>query len=280
MRELGFDWTQSSAALRAQSTNPMSTMFDDKESRRVERIYLTPDIVEQRARVLEAIALQPGERVADLGCGPGLLALDMARQVGSAGEVQCIDASDSMVGLATRRLQGLAHVHVRAGDVAALPYAEQSFDAAVCTQVYEYVLDVDRALAELQRVLKPGGRAVIVDTDWESCVWNSGDPARMRRVIESWDRHCPHPHLPARLGHQLREAGLEVRGIYVVALINARYDPDTYSHGMIPMLASWARKQYGEAEAHAWTEDLRMLGERGDYFFSLNRYLFAARRPA
>jgi SAM-dependent methyltransferase len=258
----------------------MTGMFDDKESRRVERIYLTPDIVEQRARVLEAMALRAGGRVADLGCGPGLLALEIARQVGSTGEVQCIDASDSMVELATRRLQGLAYVHVRAGDVAALPYADHSFDAAVCTQVYEYVPDVDRALAELRRVLTPGGRAVIVDTDWESCVWNSSDPARMRRVIESWDCHCPHPHLPASLGRRLKEAGFEVQAIDGVALINDRYDPDTYSHGMIPMLASWARKRYGEAEAHAWSEDLHQLGERGDYFFSLNRYLFVARKPA
>jgi ubiquinone/menaquinone biosynthesis C-methylase UbiE len=152
----------------------MTGMFDDKESRRVERIYLTPDIVEQRARVL-AMALRAGGRVADLGCGPGLLALEIARQVGSTGEVQCIDASDSMVELATRRLQGLAYVHVRAGDVAALPYADHSFDAAVCTQVYEYVPDVDRALAEPSRA--HGGRAVIVDTDGVLRHWNSS-PAR------------------------------------------------------------------------------------------------------
>src|SRR6185436_20981125 len=134
----------------------MSIVFDEKESRRVERIYLTPDIVEQRARVLEALMLKPGEHAADLGCGPGLLALDMARQVGPGGEIQCIDASESMVALAAHRLAALPHVHVRVGDVAALPYADCSLDAAVCTQVYEYVLEVDRALAELHRVLKLG----------------------------------------------------------------------------------------------------------------------------
>jgi SAM-dependent methyltransferase len=258
----------------------MSIVFDEKESRRVERIYLTPDIVEQRARVLEALTLQPGERAADLGCGPGLLALDMARHVGSAGEIQCIDASESMVALAARRLAAFPHVHVQAGDVAALPYADRSLDAAVCTQVYEYVPEVDHALAELHRVLKPSGRAVIVDSDWESCVWNSSDTARMRRVMESWDKHCAHPHLPATLARRLRAAGFDIRKIDVVALINDRYDPDTYSHGMIPALASWARKQYGEDEARAWSEDLRMLGERGDYFFSLNRYMFVARKAA
>jgi len=258
----------------------MSIVFDEKESRRVERIYLTPDIVGQRARVLEALALQAGERAADLGCGPGLLAFDMARQVGPAGEIQCIDASESMVALAARRLGAHPHVQVRHGDVAALPYADRSLDAAVCTQVYEYVPDVDRALVELHRVLEPGGRAVIVDSDWESCVWNSSDPARMRRVIESWDKHCAHPHLPATLARRLRTAGFEIRKIDVVALVNDRYDPDTYSHGMIPALAAWARKQYGEDEARAWSEDLRALGERGDYFFSLNRYLFSAHKSA
>jgi SAM-dependent methyltransferase len=177
-------------------------------------------------------------------------------------------------------LAALPHVHVQTGDVVALPYVDRSLDAAVCTQVYEYVSDVDRALAELHRVLKPGGRAVIVDSDWESCVWNSSDPARMRRVIESWDKHCAHPHLPATLARRLRAVGFEIQKIDVVALINDRYDPDTYSHGMIPALASWARKQYGEDEARAWSEDLRVLGERGDYFFSLNRYLFVVRKAA
>ena len=54
--------------------------FDDRESRRVEAIYLTPDVVAQRARVLDALALARSERVVDLGCGPGLLALEMARE--------------------------------------------------------------------------------------------------------------------------------------------------------------------------------------------------------
>jgi len=257
----------------------MGIEFDDKESRRVEAIYLYPDIVEQRARVLAALDLRLGERAVDLGCGPGLLALDMASQVGPSGAIRCIDASESMVALAQRRLHGLAHVEVRAGDVAALPYADGSFDVAVCTQVYEYVPDVNRALAELRRVLVPGGRAVIVDTDWESCVWNSSDAARMRRVIDSWDLHCAHPHLPGALPRCLQDAGFEVERIEVVAVINDRFDRNTYSCGMMPALAAWARKRLGDVEADAWLEDLRECGRRGEYFFSLNRYLFRARKP-
>ncbi len=254
--------------------------FDEQESRRVETLYLTPDVVAQRGRLSAALALQPGERVVDLGCGPGLLALDLAQQVGSAGEVQCIDASESMVALAVRRLGKLPWVHVRVGDVAALPYADASFDVAVCAQVYEYVLEVGRALAELHRMLRPGGRAVIVDTDWESCVWHSSDPARMRRMIEAWDLHCPHPQLPRTLGKRLHDAGFEVERVEVIPLINDRYDANTYSHGMIGTLVRFARKRLGKEEVDAWAEDLRLLGERGEYFFSLNRYVFAACKRA
>ena len=190
--------------LRATTVNAsaadVAKQFDEQGARKTEALYLTPDVVAQRARVLEVLALQPGERVADLGCGPGLLALDMGKQVGADGSVDGIDFSTSMIPLAQRRCADLPWVRLRAGDVGQLPYADGAFDAAVCTQVYEYVADIEGALRELRRVLHPGGRALVMDTDWESCVWNSSDDARMRRVIETWNTHCPHPHLPRRLG--------------------------------------------------------------------------------
>src|SRR6478672_3304972 len=162
--------------------------FDDRASRRVEAIYLTPDVVGQRGRVLDALALARNERVVDLGCGPGLLALEMAHRVGMQGEVQAIDASPSMLALAARRCYGKSWVQLALGDVTRLPYPDAHFHAAVCTQVYEYVTDIDVALLELHRIVRPGGRIAVVDTDWESCVWHSSDAQRMRRVIEVWDR--------------------------------------------------------------------------------------------
>ena len=255
--------------------------FDEKEARRVEALYQTPDVVAQRERVLDALALRSGERVVDLGCGPGLLALQMAERVGAGGQIQCIDASESMVAMARGRCAAVKWVEPRVVDVAALPYADHGFDAGVCTQVYEYVPDIDRALAELYRVLKPGGRAVIVDTDWESCVWHSSDPARMRRMIEAWDRHCPHPHLPSTLARRLRAAGFDSR-VDAIVLVNDRYQPDTYSFGVIPLLAAYAKKHglVPREEADAWVADLQELGQRGEYFFSLNRYFFSVSKPA
>jgi arsenite methyltransferase len=252
-------------------------LFDAAGSRRMDALYRTPDVVAQRERVLAALGLRLGDHVVDLGCGPGLLALDMLGRIGEQGRLEALDLSDSMLALAQERCAACKNARFQSGDVTALPYQDASFDAAVCTQVYEYVDDVQRALLELHRVLRPGGRAVVVDTDWESCVWHSSDAARMRQVLDAWDSHCAHPHLPSTLPQRLRAAGLTVERCEVVSLLNVGWDPHTYSAGMIGVLSRHAAHVLGEATARAWSDDLRSLAA-GDYFFSLNRYLFVARR--
>ena len=160
-----------------------------------------------------------------------------------------------------------------------LPYADASFDVAVCTQVYEYVDDVPAALLELGRVLRPGGRALVLDTDWDSIVWASSDNERMDRVLAAWEEHLVHPHLPRTLTRLLRDAGLEVTDRQIVPLFNAGYDPNTYSAGMLELIATFVADRNGvsEAEATAWAQDLTELGP--NYFLSLNRYLFLAHKP-
>jgi arsenite methyltransferase len=259
-------------------SNAGAFAFDAAQAERIEQTYQTPDIVAQRARTLERLALRPGERVVDLGCGPGLLAVEMAAAVGPAGLVEGIDASPHMLALATRRCAALDHVHLQQGDVTATPFGDDEFDAAVSVQVYEFVPEVRLALGELARVLKPGGRAIVIDTDWESCVWHSSDDARMRRVLACWDGHCPHPHLPRRLAALAREAGLTVVSVGAIPIVNAAFDPRSYSAGAIDTIAAYVRRHLDKATIAAWVADLQTLAACGEYFFSLDRHVFELRR--
>ena len=134
--------------------------FDVETSRRVEALYLTPDVVAQRCQVLKALQLREGERVLDVGVGPGLLAYDMAASVGRDGQVCGIDVSEDMLAMARRRCADQPWPEYRRADATELPYPDHNFDAAVSTQVYEYVADVPAALAELYRVTRSGGRVV------------------------------------------------------------------------------------------------------------------------
>ncbi len=249
-------------------------------ARQIEALYLTSDVVRQRAVTLARLAPQPGERMLDVSCGPGLLAEEIAGAVGSAGVVRGMDHSEAMIALARARCARFDWAIFERADAASLPCADGLFDGAVCTQVLEYVPDIGRALDELRRVLRPGGRLLLVDTDWESCVWASGDDARMRRMLAAWDHHCPHPRLPRTLGPKLAHHGFRVDTVEAIAIVNAMFDADTYSQGMMPVIAEFAvrRSSVEEIDARAWLDDLHALRVRGEAFFSLDRHPFLATR--
>ena len=84
----------------------------------------------------------------------------------------------------------------------------------------------------------------------------------MRRVLAAWDEHLVHPRSAARLGRLLREAGFSLPGADRVPIVNAGYDPDTYSAGLIGFIAAFVPGRLGltDADAEAWAQDLRALG--------------------
>jgi len=255
--------------------------FDAKAARRLEATYSTPDVVTQRTHTLTALSPRPGETGLDIGCGPGLLAVELARRVGPSGRVVAIDTSPDMIAMSSRRAaaEGFRdRVGALVGDAAELPFRDGTADFLVATQVYEYVPDMKKALAEAARVLRPGGRLAALDTDWESCVWNVDDRERNARILRAWEGHFVHPHLPAELPRLIAGAGMTLQAAQVVPILNLRYDADTYSYGMIDTVARFAGARAGipEEEVRAWAADVRAQAERGSYFFSLNRYLFLA----
>ena len=255
--------------------------FNEYVAKGLERLYQTPDVLGQRSQVIQALQLCPGERVLDVGIGPGLLSYDLAATVGEKGRVAGIDASEPMVSMTRARCAEQPWTEFSIADATKLPFDDGSFDAVVSTQVYEYVPDIAMALAETFRVLRAGGRIVILDTDWDSVVWNTSDRARLRRVMEAWDEHLHDPHLPATLGRKLETAGFRVQRRDVIPIVNASYNPHCYSFGILFAIQSFVAGRRGvtREEAEAWGADLRALGEAGEYFFSINRYLFGAVKP-
>lgn len=248
--------------------------FDDDAARRIDRTYATPDIVEQRARTLALLDPQPGERVLDVGSGPGYLVASIADRVGAAGTVHGLDPSPPMNALASARVADRQWASIDTGDALALPYPDAAFDAAVSTQVYEYVEDLPAAFGELRRVLRPGGRVLVLDTDWDAVVWNVADRARHARIMTAWEEHLAHPRLPRSVAGLLRRAGFEITGQHVVPLLNTTLHDDTYSANIMSMIATFVAGRQGLTgdDAAAWGADLHARAAEGDYFFSMNRY--------
>lgn len=256
--------------------------FDEETSRKIESLYLTPDVVAQRCQVLKALALKRGERVLDVGSGPGLLAYDIAASVGPEGRVCGIDISEDMLAMSRRRCAEQPWTEFQRSDATHLPCPDDAFDAAVSTQVYEYVADIPAALSELYRVMRPGGRVLILDTDYGSLVIHSGNTARMERVLSAWSEHFIHADLPRALSRHLREAGFTIWQRDVIPMFNPEYHENTYGKRLLEIMASFAvgRRGVSRQEADAWLAEFAELGKQGRFFFSLNRYLFVAAKPA
>lgn len=254
--------------------------YTESEASREEATYRTPSISARRRLVREALDLEAGETVLSLGCGPGFEPAELADPVGPDGLVYGIDRSEAMLALARRRCDDRPGVRLARGDVVDLPVADGSVDAAVAVQVYEYVEDLGAALAELRRVLRPGGRAVVYDTDFDSLVWRAADRERAERVLDAFDDHCPRPHLGSRLRPHLREAGLTVEAVEPNTILDTRLEEGAFGYHLMEAVRDYVvdRDLVDAGTADAWVADLRERERRGETFFSLTQYLHLVRR--
>ena len=116
-----------------------------------------------RTRLRDVLAPSAGERVLEIGPGTGYYTLDLAEWVAPAGVVEIIDLQQEMLDhtMGRARERGVTNVTATRGDATTLPYDDDSFDAVILTTVLGEIPDGDAALAEIRRVLRPGGRLVV-----------------------------------------------------------------------------------------------------------------------
>jgi ubiquinone/menaquinone biosynthesis C-methylase UbiE len=244
--------------------------FDDETSRVVEAFNSSQGARERRRRIIAALALKVGEEILDVGSGPGHQIFEMSPAVGPAGGARGIDPAESAIAIASRRCSGLSNVHFELGNAEQLPFEDETFDAVMSSQVFEYLKNVSTGLQEIFRVLRPGGRVLIHDTDWGALLWRSSDAQRMARILKAWDGHLANPYLPQTLSDIKVEPVIQ---------LETDFDPGSVSGVLMNFISGYVESQgISTAEASAWREDLEKLGAAGDYFFSSNEYIFVGRK--
>ena len=113
------------------------------------------------------------------------------------------------------------------GDALSLPFHTAAFDLATALQVYAYVAELDQALAELARVVRPGGRVVILDTLFRGGLAEAATASTMRKGVAAYDRHVAWPDLPRIFPRRLDSAGFRLERCEIAPMLTANYHANT-----------------------------------------------------
>jgi SAM-dependent methyltransferase len=167
-----------------------------------------PAIRRLKAWALERLDPQSGMTALDVGCGTGEDAQGLAVMVGPEGRAIGVDVSTAMVSEARRRASAVgSSARFDTGAADALPLDDSSVDVLRCERVLQHVSAPRACLDEVMRVLRPGGRVALIDTDWRSLTLWPGDPAVTSGIRDAWATSCVNPAAGAQLRDLLGSTG-------------------------------------------------------------------------
>lgn len=254
--------------------------FDAETTRLLEIAYQGADITRRRQASFDALHPEPGETILDIGCGNGLLMAELAGAVGPHGKVVGVDPSDEMRKPAAARCDAFDWVELLKGTAHELPIESEVADKAISTQVFEYLDDIPAAVQEIFRTLKAGGRLVIGDIHFDSFLWFSDHPERMRRMMASWDDHLAERCIPAILPRILRSSGFAVDEIRPFTFCDHLLKPDGLASVMMQLMKRYALEysHVSEDEVTAWFDEQIALAAEGRFFFSITHFVICARK--
>ena len=251
--------------------------IEDERLARYEQMFVWRP---EQMRLLEPAGIGAGQRVVDLGCGPGFLSLAVADIVGPSGAVHGIDINARFVADAAQRAneRGLAHVTFHHVAGAALPLDDASVDRVIAKNVLEYVPDLRATIAEAVRVLAPGGRLHAIDSDWGFVIVEPWGKATVERFFAAAAPAFREPHIGRKLPAAFHAAGLSDVKVQLVPIVDRSGSMLSVLRNMRVYIRTFATLPDAEVD------ELLNAAERGitdgTYMACLPQFLVTGTRPA
>ena len=227
--------------------------------------------------LLAPARIEAGQRVVDYGCGPGGLAIELARRVGDDGKVFAVDINADFLGIVEKRAAeaGVAErIEVVQGDGLTIPLPAACADRVVCKNVLEYVPDPEGIVAEFFRIGAPGGIVHVSDSDWGAfLVSPEEDHAEMMAAAGVAFKT---PHIGRRLYGMFADAGFEPIETRLVAT------PDTVGgmRSVIQNMTTYAATAgFDEDRLQAFRDRIDAAIEAKRYFAVLPQFLVTGSVP-
>jgi ubiquinone/menaquinone biosynthesis C-methylase UbiE len=266
--ETAFDWTKDSV--------------NQRHVQHLQNVTTESFVQRYKARSHLLLELESGQHVLDVGCGLGDDVVALAGQVGADGKVVGIDHSDTMIQQARdRHAAKELSIEFKLNDATQMTFADNIFDAARTDRVLQHIPNVQVALKEIVRVLKPGGRVVLSETDWDSLTLDVTDREVFRKIKAY---HADHNIQNGWMGRHLFGFLVELE----MQDITATSDTGVYTdYAFMERWGVWhdavqAAQDAGvisEQEAHSHLQDMEERAQAGKHFFALTIFIVTATNP-
>jgi ubiquinone/menaquinone biosynthesis C-methylase UbiE len=238
-----------------------------------------PDVRVRRRRTYELLAVDEGSAVAEVGCGLGTAARELAELVGSSGRVIGVDSSAEMLEAARSRVgdESLPLTFEQA-DAGKLPFPDVSLDAYRAERLYQHLPEPTGAVAEARRVLREGGRIVLVDQDWETFLIDADNRELTRRIANHFCDSIRNGWIGRQFKRLLEDAGF--------VQVDVLPDTHVYSdfafwqillHQVVrPAVEDGA---VSEDEAEGWLEEQAQRAAADRFLVSMTHFVAAGVAP-
>jgi ubiquinone/menaquinone biosynthesis C-methylase UbiE len=233
-----------------------------------------------KEKTFDCLRLAPGASVLEVGCGTGEDAVALAERVGARGLVTAVDRSRAMIDQARAHPGGQAlPICFQCADARTLPFPDDTFDGARVDRTLQHIDEPREVVREMARVVRPGGRVVAMEPDWETFTVNSGQRATTRRLLNFWCDSFPSGWVGRYLSRFFREAGLAEVEIFPETLVVAEFDLADRIFDLTR--TARAAGEAGTAEPQAvdgWLDELRELDRAGAFCATFTGFIVSGRK--
>jgi ubiquinone/menaquinone biosynthesis C-methylase UbiE len=246
----------------------------------LEYVDSLPETQQLKAASYGYLGLKKGDVVLDAGCGPGYDTLRMAAMVGKTGQVTGIDLSERMIAIAEAKLKrsGLSAAF-RAGDVRRLPFPDASFDAVRIERMLQILDNPGQILDEMVRVLRPGGRLLSIEPDWETFVIDPGSRYTARTFFRFCTDQFPDGSTGRKLYRYFKERELKEVIVHPEVLVLHDFSLAVKMLNMEQFLSAAQDKGVlARNEVASWLQELKAADVKGQFTFSGVMYAVAGRK--
>ena len=220
-------------------------------------------------------------RLLDIGCGNGDDVRALAALVGPSGQAVGIDSSETMVAEARKRA---AQTDLRAefsvGDVHNLDFPDNSFDGVRADRTLQHVRDPRRAIAEMIRVTRPGGRIIVTEGDFDTLAIDAADRATTRAIVHAIVDSRQSGWIIRQTPAYFRQLGLTELGVSADTWVLTDYAFASAGLGFVSGAQRAQETGRITAESAAcWFADMEARAAAGEFYCTITGFVVSGRKP-